>query len=173
MSTDAQEVKTCKHNDVGEREKEGKNHRATKFLNSFLVLFQHLLTYWRLLIKILSFLHTLLNLKAGHRKNGREGRPKKSALITCMPRTKRKFKSKKRRGKLIWRKREKEKSCKLSQREKIRKHETKNKHQTWLEKEGNCFRLVCLQSYLSCHPNEKWIQGLNCRQWSHEDCING
>ncbi|KAK9685437.1 hypothetical protein QE152_g38039 [Popillia japonica] len=39
--------------------------------------------------------------------------------------------------------------------------------------ENDCFYLCCLESYASIKSNEKWVQCLNCKGWSHEDCTGG
>lgn len=39
--------------------------------------------------------------------------------------------------------------------------------------ENNCFCLCCLESYISSKSNEKWVQCLECKGWSHEDGTGG
>ncbi|KAG5867216.1 hypothetical protein JTB14_013755 [Gonioctena quinquepunctata] len=36
--------------------------------------------------------------------------------------------------------------------------------------EENCFCLVCLEPYGNSRPGEKWVQCIQCSNWSHEEC---
>ena len=38
------------------------------------------------------------------------------------------------------------------------------------EDEADYFCLVCLEHYNKSRPGEKWVQCLDCKYWSHEDC---
>lgn len=39
--------------------------------------------------------------------------------------------------------------------------------------ENECFCLCCLEPFTNSRPNEKWVQCINCKGWSHEDCTGG
>lgn len=39
--------------------------------------------------------------------------------------------------------------------------------------ENECFCLCCLEPFANSRPNEKWVQCINCKGWSHEDCTGG
>lgn len=41
------------------------------------------------------------------------------------------------------------------------------------EDEENCFCLVCLEPYQGSRSKEVWIQCLECKGWSHEECTKG
>ncbi|XP_053611421.1 uncharacterized protein LOC128675910 [Plodia interpunctella] len=36
----------------------------------------------------------------------------------------------------------------------------------------DCFCLVCLESFSSSRPNEQWTQCMECKMWSHVECVN-
>ena len=58
-----------------------------------------------------------------------------------------------------------------------KKPKTKNIHDEEEEDsdgtENECFCLCCLESFANSRPNEKWVQCINCKGWSHEDCTGG
>jgi hypothetical protein len=35
----------------------------------------------------------------------------------------------------------------------------------------DCFCLVCLETFSNSRPNEKWIQCMECKMWSHAECV--
>lgn len=36
----------------------------------------------------------------------------------------------------------------------------------------DCFCLVCLETFSNSRPNEEWIQCIECKMWSHAECVN-
>jgi hypothetical protein len=41
------------------------------------------------------------------------------------------------------------------------------------EDDDECICLCCLEPYKNSRPNEKWVQCLECKGWSHEECTTG
>jgi len=39
--------------------------------------------------------------------------------------------------------------------------------------EKECFYLVCLEPFSNSRPREKWIQCMECKEWSHKECTGG
>jgi len=35
----------------------------------------------------------------------------------------------------------------------------------------DCFCLVCLETFGNSRPNEQWIQCIECKMWSHVECV--
>ncbi|KAG5880740.1 hypothetical protein JTB14_025504 [Gonioctena quinquepunctata] len=54
--------------------------------------------------------------------------------------------------------------------QKSKNTKSKNYHNQSDSDEENCFCLVCLEPYGTSRPGEKWVQCIQCSNWSHEEC---
>ncbi|KAG5881318.1 hypothetical protein JTB14_025703 [Gonioctena quinquepunctata] len=54
--------------------------------------------------------------------------------------------------------------------QKSKNTKSRNYHDQSDSDEGNCFYLVCLEPYGESRPGEKWVQCIQCSNWSHEKC---
>ncbi|XP_022829429.1 uncharacterized protein LOC111359389 [Spodoptera litura] len=110
--------------------------------------------------------------KAPPRKNNQPNRRKiKSAVLTDTPikneiaaiEASRKIKSVKKRvlneGKVVPKK--------------TKKTNKKNANDAEEDEENDYFCLCCLEPYANSRSNEKWVQCLECKGWSHEECTGG
>ncbi|KAG5894454.1 hypothetical protein JTB14_014901 [Gonioctena quinquepunctata] len=56
--------------------------------------------------------------------------------------------------------------------QKSKNTKSKNYHDQSDSDEENCFCLVCLEPYGNSRPGEKWVQCIQCSNWSHEECTD-